>query len=402
MITKLNRAIVLIALLALGGCADTMTSIKDTTTGWFSDDDEKDEVERTKPTELSDDFTPSIKVEELWSERAGKGTDEYYLKLLPAPYKDLIYTADRDGRVMALKESSGEEVWNVHDKDRLISGGPGVGDGKVFVGTSDAEVVARDAASGKKLWVAKVSSEVLASPRAARGLVIVRTGDGNIYALNAETGIQRWIFDRSIPVLTLRGTASPVIFEDMVLVGFDNGRLIALELETGKQIWETELAQPSGRSDLERLVDIDGDPVIKDGTAYIGSFQGRVAALSMRDGSLEWTRDMSSYDELAVDDDRVYITDERGVIWALKRSDGSAAWRQKAFRYRQTTGPTRFGDYLVVGDFEGYLHWLDAKTGEVVARERIDKERILTPPIDLGGALLGYSSSGALAVYHVK
>ncbi|MSR15145.1 MAG: outer membrane protein assembly factor BamB [Gammaproteobacteria bacterium] len=390
---------VVIALLALAGCADTMTSVKDTTKGWFSRSDE--EAERTKPTELSEDFAPSINVQELWSERVGKGTDEYYLKLLPAPYKDNIYTADRNGRVMALTATSGAEVWSVQDEDRLISGGPGVGEGKVFVGTSDAEVVARDAETGKKLWVAKVSSEVLSAPRVAGGLVIVRTGDGNIYALNAENGMQKWVFDRSIPVLTLRGTASPVIYEGLILIGFDNGRLVTLDLETGKQVWEAELAQPSGRSDLERLVDIDGDPVIKDGTAYIGSFQGRIAAISMTDGSLDWTRDMSSYDVLAVDEKRVYVTDERGVVWALNRFDGSAVWRQKELRYRQTTGPTYFDGYIVVGDFEGYLHWLSAETGEIVGRERLDKERILTPPIDLGGALLGYSSAGSLATFRV-
>jgi outer membrane protein assembly factor BamB len=385
--------------LLLSGCAEKLESIKDTTVGWFSKDNE--EAERIKPTELSEDFTPSIEVEELWSERAGDGTDEYYLKLLPAAYRKTLYTADRNGRVIALDVATGEKIWSEQDENRLISGGPGVGEGIVVVGTSEAEVVARDAKTGKKRWVAEVSSEVLATPRVAKGLVIVRTGDGNVYALDAKSGIEKWVYDRSIPVLTLRGTAAPVIDEDTVLVGFDSGRLVALELDTGKQIWDTELVQPSGRSDLERLVDIDGEPVIKDGTAYIGSFQGRVAAISMSTGSLEWTRDMSSYDDLAVDDDRVYVTDERGVIWALNRLDGSAEWRQKGFRYRKTTGPTHFGDYLVVGDFEGYLHWLDAKTGEIVNRQRIDKNRILTPPIDLGDALLGYSSSGALAAYRV-
>jgi outer membrane protein assembly factor BamB len=399
-LTNLKIFSVMMVALALTGCGDTMSGIKEKTTGWFSRTDE--EAERTKPTELNEDFTGSISIQEVWAERAGKGADEYYLKLLPAPYKEFIYTADRAGHIMALDAASGNEVWSAQDEDRLISGGPGVGEGKVFVGTSDAEVVARDAETGKKLWVAKVSSEVLSAPRVAQGLVIVRTGDGNIYALNADTGMEKWVFDRSIPVLTLRGTASPVIYESMVLIGFDNGRLVTLDLETGKQVWEAELAQPSGRSDLERLVDIDGDPVIKDGIAYIGSYQGRIAAISMDDGSLEWTRDMSSYDVLAVDEERVYVTDERGVVWALNRFDGSAVWRQKDLRYRQTTGPTSFGDYIVVGDLEGYLHWLDAKTGEIVGRERLGKERILTPPIDLGGALLGYSSSGSLATYRVE
>ncbi len=386
--------------LLLGGCTETLRSIRDTTTGWVSDKGKKDEA--TKPTELNDEFTPTIEVQELWSENAGKGTEELYLKLVPATAGEFVFTADRDGRMMALNATSGEKAWSEQDEGRLISGGPGVGDGKVYVGTSEAEIVARDAESGKKLWVAEVSSEVLAPPRAVGGVVIVRTGDGNVYALNSETGERKWVYDRTIPTLTLRGTAPPAVVNDLVIAGFDTGRVVALDLETGKQVWETQLAQPTGRSDLERLVDIDGEPIVKDDTVYIGSFQGRVAAISLDDGTLEWSRDMSTYDNVAVDDQRIYITDERGVVWALDRFDGSAKWRTRDFKFRKLTGPTVFGRYVVVGDFEGYLHWMDAETGAVVARERVDKERILTPPIDIGGALLAYSSSGKLAAYRAE
>jgi outer membrane protein assembly factor BamB len=381
----------------LTGCGETLKSIRETTTGWISDAGKADET--TEPTELDGDFKSSVAIEELWHERAGKGTDELYLKLVPATDGEHVYVAAHDGRVIAYSATSGDTLWSVRDGDRLISGGPGVGDGKVFVGSSDAEVVARDAASGRKLWVAKVSSEVLAPPRAADGFVVVRTGDGNIYALDSDTGIEKWVYDRSIPTLTLRGTAAPTIHEGVVFTGFDTGRLVALELATGNQVWETQLAQPSGRSDLERLVDIDGEPVVSDEVLFIGSFQGKVAALDAESGAIEWTRDMSTYDNVAVDDQRVYITDENGLVWALDRFDGSAVWRNKDLKYRRLTGPMHFGRHVVVGDLEGYLHWMDAETGVLVGRERMDKKRILTPPIDLGGALLGYSSSGRIAAY---
>lgn len=386
-------------LLLAGGCADTMNKVKETTTGWLSDDKAD---ESTRPAELDKDFESSIKITELWSARAGKGTESLYLKLVPASDGQHVYTADREGRMIALEVGSGDQLWSEHDKNRLISGGPGVGEGKVFVGTSEAEVVARDAETGKKLWVAQVSSEVLAAPRAADGAVIIRTGDGNIYALNADTGMERWVYDRSIPTLTLRGTASPTIHEDVVYAGFDNGRIVALNLTTGQQLWDARLAQPTGRSDLERLVDIDGEAVLKDDLLYIGGYQGSIAALAVDNGSVEWTRDMSTYDNVAVDDERVYITDERGVMWALNRFDGSAVWRNKDLQYRGLTGPLCFQDYIVTGDFEGYLHWIDASTGKLVGRTRIDKERILTPPIDIGGALLGYSSSGRIAAFRVE
>jgi len=387
----------LLAALMLAGCADTFNSIRETTTGWVSDKGKADA--EVQPTELAEDFVPTIEVQELWSEQAGKGAEELYLKLLPAVEGTSVYTADRDGRVISLDVASGKQQWEVRDKDRRISGGPGVGDGKVFVGTSEAEVVARAGESGQKLWVAKVSSEVLAAPRAADGVVVVRSGDGNVYALDTESGMEKWVYDRTIPTLTLRGTAAPTLHDGVAYVGFENGRLVALDLATGAQLWEAELAQASGRSDLERLVDIDGEPVIRDGTAYLGSYQGRVAAISLEGGSIEWTRDMSTYDNVAVDEERVYITDERGVVWALDRYDGSAKWRNRELRYRRLTGPTHFKHYVVVGDFEGYLHWLDAETGKLVARSRVDKERILTPPLDLGDSLLGYSSSGKIAAF---
>lgn len=387
--------------LLLAGCgSETLSSIRETTTGWISDKGKVDK--ESLPVELDEDFVASVNVEELWSERAGKGAEELYLKLLPAAHGGSVYTADRNGRVIALDAATGDTQWSVQDEDRLISGGPGVGEGKVYVGTSEAEVVAREEETGKKLWVARVSSEVLAAPRAADGVVVVRTGDGNVYGLDAESGIEKWVYDRTIPTLTLRGTAAPTLHDGVAYAGFENGRLVALDLATGEQLWETELAQPSGRSDLERLVDIDGEPIVRDDTAYLGSFQGRVAAIALDGGSIEWTRDMSTYDNVAVDDERVYITDERGVIWALDRYDGSAKWRNKDLKNRRLTGPTHFKHYVVVGDFEGYLHWLDAETGKLVARSRVDKERILTPPLDLGESLLGYSSSGKIAAFRAE
>lgn len=399
----LPTLLMLAAAALASGCAEQLSSMKDTATGWFGDEEqkaqEKAEAKRLAPAELDKDFKSKIAVKKLWDGRFGKGSEELYLKLLPAAYENHVFTADRDGRVMAIDASTGKVVWEERDKKRRISGGPGVGEGKVYVGTSEAQVLARDAATGKKVWVADVSSEVLAPPRAANGIVAVRTGDGKLYALNAETGVEKWVFDRTIPTLTLRGTAPAVIHEDMILAGFDNGRLSALSLDSGLELWETRLAEPSGRSELERLVDIDAEPVIRDGTAYIDSFQGRVAAVSLSDGSLEWTRDISSYVDVAVDEDKVYVADERGYVWALSRSDGSSVWQQRAFKNRALTGPLRYRGYVVVGDFEGYLHWLDAGTGEVVARERVGKERIIATPIDIGGAVAGYGSDGKMAAY---
>ena len=350
------------------------------------------------PAELID-FEPTIEIDKVWSDRYGKGVDQLFIALIPAPYKDAVFTADRDGRMISLSAETGKEIWTERSKTLRISGGPGTGDGLVFAGTSDADVIARDAETGEERWVSRVSSEILSPPSAAEGTVVVRTGDGKLFGLDSSTGKQKWVYDRTIPVLTLRGTGAPVIHGNLVISGFDNGRLVALDLATGKQEWETRLAVPSGRSDLERMVDVDAEPTIFDDTAYVSSFQASVAAVSVTTGQLEWTREISSYSNVAVDELRVYVTDELGYVWALDRASGTSIWKQEALSARRVTGPAVFGAYVVVGDFEGYLHWINRETGAFVHRTRFDDERILVPCRTIGDILLAFSSSGMLAAY---
>ena len=389
----MNKALTLSCLLVVAGCStmsDVTESVKQIAGVETSN--------AAKPAELLD-FEPTIDVEEVWSDRYGKGVDQLYIKLIPEHEGSRVFTADRDGRVIALDLESGDEIWSIRNKKFRISGGPGVGANSVLVGTSDAEVIAYDAENGEEKWRTKVSSEVLAPPRIARSTAVIRTGDGKLFGLNVETGKRKWIYDRTIPTLTLRGTSPPVIYEGLVIAGFDNGRLAALDLENGKQEWEQRIAIPSGRSDLERMVDIDAEPTIYDDTVYVASFQGSIAAVSVYDGSLLWTRDLSSYASLAVDYAHVYVTDEKGNVWALERDTGTAVWKQVGLTARQLTGPTAFEDYIVVGDLEGYLHWMNRDDGQLVARTRIDKERILVPSKNAGDLLLGFSSSGALSAF---
>ena len=378
---------------ALAGC-ETMSDVTEIVTDAVGIEADNS----VKPSELLD-FEPTVEVEELWSGRYGKGVEELYIKLIPEHAGSKVFAADRDGRVIALDLESGDELWEVRNKKFRISGGPGVGAGTVLIGTSDAEVVAFDAETGEEKWRTKVSSEVLAPPRVERDTVVVRTGDGKLFGLNVETGKRKWIYDRSIPTLTLRGTSPPVIYEGLVIAGFDNGRLAALDLESGKQEWEQRIAIPSGRSDLERMVDIDAEPTIYDDTIFVASFQGSVAAVSVFDGQLLWTRDLSAYTAIGVDYAHVYVTDDKGNVWALSRDSGTAVWKQEGLTARQLTGPTVFEDFVIVGDFEGYLHWIDRNTGQLVNRTRVDDERILVPARATENLLLGFSSSGALSAF---
>ena len=390
---RIRSFILLLSLAALCACAN----VKDSVSNLVS----RESDNSVPPAELVE-FEPTIEVERVWSERYSKGVDNLFIQLTPASYEDSVFTADRDGRMIAMSAETGDKIWTERNKKLRISGGPGVGDGLVFVGTSDAEVVARDVETGEQKWISPVSSEVLAPPIADRGTVVVRTGDGKLFGLDATSGKRKWVYDRTIPVLTLRGTSSPVIYDGIVIVGFDNGRLVALDISTGKQEWETRLGVPSGRSDLERMVDIDAEPIIIDDVAYVASFQASIAAVSVFTGQLEWTRDISSHSTLAVDESRVYVTDELGSVWGLDRDTGGSIWKQDGLRARSVSGPTVFGDYVGVGDFEGYLHWKNRTTGEFVYRNRLDKQRILVPGRNVGDVLLAFSTSGVLSAYRLK
>ncbi len=387
---KILRLVIAIGLCGMTACA----TVKDTVSEIIA----KETDNSIPPAELVE-FEATAEVQKLWSDRYGKGVENLFIQLIPAPYEDKVFTADRDGRVIALDIKTGEEIWSERDKELRISGGPGVGDGNVYVGTSDAEVVALDAKTGERKWMTTVSSEVLAPPRSAGGTVVVRTGDGKLFGLFAESGKRKWVYDRTIPVLTLRGTGAPVIFAGSVIAGFDNGRLVSLDLATGKQQWETRLAVPSGRSDLERMVDVDAEPTIFEDTAYVATFQASVAAVSLISGQLEWSREISSYSNVAADDERVYVTDALGYVWGLDRSSGSSIWKQQALKARQVSGPAVIADYVVIGDLEGYLHWLDRETGDFVFRTRLDDARILVPGKTVDDIMLAFSSSGVLAAY---
>ncbi len=278
----------------------------------------------------------------------------------------------------------------------------GAGDGLVLVGSSNGKVMALDVDSGEPLWKRNVSSEVLAAPQVADGVVVVRTVDGKLTGLSADSGDQLWVYDRSVPALSLRGTGSPVIHNGVIIAGFDAGRMLALELSTGKALWETRVAMGSGGSDLERMVDIDATPVIRNDIIYAATYQGRVAAISVNGGRMLWNRDVASYAGLDVDETNVYVTADNGHVWALEQISGASVWRQEALQARATTAPVVLGPYIAVGGVEGHVHWMDRDSGDFVARTRIDETPLLAAPVSDGESVYFYSSDGELAAYTYK
>ena len=262
-------------------------------------------------------------------------------------------------------------------------------------------MLALNAGDGALVWKAEVSSEVLSVPQIDLDKVIVQTADGNVTALDAEDGSQLWIYDRSVPVLTLRGTSTPAVQLGLVVAGFANGKLVALSADQGFVVWESSVAIPQGRSELERIVDIDGDPVIVGTAVYVTTYQGRVAVIDLENGNAGWQRDMSSHVGLGVDFSQVYVTDDNSHVWALSRSSGASEWKLDQLQNRQLTVPEPFSDYVAVGDVEGYLHLLSRYDGHIAARVRVDRKGIKARPLALNDVLYVYGNGGKLAAYRL-
>lgn len=358
-------------------------------------------TDNTEPPAELVDFNPELKIEEVWSRSIGAGVSKYYLKLRPMIAEGHVYAADRKGRVSAYAAESGDQIWQT-DTDFPVSGGPGGGGGLILVGGSDGQVVALAAATGEEKWRTRVSSEVLAAPSAADGVAVVRTIDGKLFGLNAADGSRIWVYDRTVPVLTLRGTSTPVLSDGAAIAGFDSGRVVAVSLKNGQTLWDTVIAAPRGRSELERLVDIDADPVIEDRTVYVVTFQGRVAALDLFSGNAVWRRDMSSFAGLGVDGDHLYVTDAESFVWALDRKNSASLWRQDKLKMRSLTSPLGFDRFVVVADFEGYVHWLSEEDGRMLARARVDSAGVIAPPVAHNGMVFIYGKGGTLTALRVQ
>ena len=385
----LRAAIVLAVILCCSACAAKK---------YFSEVMGSGDDNNEPPTPLVD-FVEKTNITRLWSKNVGSGTDELFIKLVPAIMDGRVIVADTDGAVSAYDSVSGKSLWRVKSK-LPITGGPGADLSIIMVGTSEGEIVTFLPSTGEELWRARVSSEILSSPRESDNVIIIRTIDGKIFALEAITGKRLWVYDRTVPALTLRGTSTPVIAGDTVIAGFDGGRVTSLDLKSGKLNWETKVAISRGRSELERMVDIDAQPLIVNDAIYVATFQSNVSALSLETGQTLWRRDIASHSELGADSSYLFVTDDQGNIWALDRFSGGPVWKQEKLLYRNPTGPAVIGDKVVVGDSEGYLHWMDRTTGDFVARVNISGSPILVQPKVHDNVLYVYTSDGRLAAYN--
>lgn len=347
------------------------------------------------------DFTEKASLQKEWSRSVGDGQGEFFNKLIPAIEGNRIYASDLNGEVMAIDRLTGDKIWE-KDLELSVSGAVGVSGTLVFVGTLKGQVVALDSNTGEEVWRAKVPSEVLAPPVSNGDVVVVQTQDDRIIGLDADTGNQLWISENSPAVLTLRGTSAPLVTSTLAIAGLSTGKVVALNVDNGAPVWQQKVALPSGRSELERIVDIDGGLLLDGSTLYVVTYQGRLAALDVDSGQILWQRDASSYVGLGEGFGNVYVSLANGFVEGVDKNSASALWSNDQLLRRQLTAPAVISNYVAAGDFEGYIHLLSQVDGQYVGREKVDSDGLRVRPLVVDNWLYVFANSGELVAYTIK
>lgn len=383
-----SRHLLVLGFLLTTGCS--------TITGWFSDD----EFDPREPVEL-EKISEQVKLKSRWSRGVGDGQGEGLLKINPILVGDSLYAASAEGRVMSVDPESGRVRWK-QDLDLALSGGVGHHGNSVFVGASEGLVMRLDAASGSEIWRAPVSGEVLSAPQGDGRYVVAQTYDGKLMGFDYETGEVRWTYTSDVPVLTLRGTGTPMILGDNAIAGFADGKVVAINLRSGNVAWEVRVAIPQGRSEIERIVDIDGSMAVQGNELYVASYQGRLAAIDTRSGRRLWQRNVSSVSGVGVGFGNVYVADDDGTVSAFLRNGQGVRWQNIDLGFRDLSRPTPVNSYVAVVDFEGYLHLLSQVDGEIVGRTKVDSSGARADMLTRGNRLFVFTNDGALKAYDVE
>lgn len=354
----------------------------------------KDEAVGPQPAPLVK-FDAQAKIDKQWSATIGDGVDEHYLKLVPAIDGKLIYAADARGVVAAYDRDTGKRLWRVNLKESLM-GGVGAGYGVVLLGTASGHLLALNKTDGSQVWRSAVSSEILSAPKTNASTVVVQTQDEKVFAFDHATGSKRWQYESSAPTLSLRGTSTPVLTPELALLGMGNGQVLALNPDNGALIWKQRVTVPQGRSEFERMTDIDGDLLLAGSELYVTSFQGFVVALDVNTGRALWRRELSSYQGPDEGLGNLYVSAANDEIYAISQTDNEISWTQKALKHRKITAPVTFGNYVAVADGLGYLHIMSQRDGSFVARKKIDGEGVRASILARGKTLYVYGNSGKL------
>ncbi|AUX73398.1 outer membrane protein assembly factor BamB [Erwinia pyrifoliae] len=365
---------------------------------WFSG--EEDVVTMSPLPTVQNQFEPK----KVWSTSVGDGVGDFYSNLHPAWADNTIYAADRHGTVKALNSGDGKEQWKVDLSERtgffssnipaLLSGGLTVDSGRVYLGSERAQVFALNTSDGSIAWQTKAAGEVLSRPVVSDGLVLVHTSNGVLQGLDQLSGNVKWSVNLDVPALSLRGESAPASAFGAAIVGGDNGRVSAVMMNQGQIIWQQRISQPSGATEIDRLADVDTTPVVVNGVVYALAYNGNLTALDLRSGQILWKREIGSVHDMIIDAGRIFLIDQDDRVMALNAEGGVSIWRQSDLLHRNLTSPVLYNGYLVMGDSEGYLHWINTDDGRFVAQQKLDNSGFQTEPVVASDKLLIQSKDG--------
>ncbi|WP_413482775.1 outer membrane protein assembly factor BamB [Morganella psychrotolerans] len=363
---------------------------------------ETDTIVMSPLPEVANQFSPQT----VWDKSVGNGIGKYYSHLSPAWEGSTVYAADRNGLVKALDVDSGVEIWSVDLAEKtgflssnlsaMLSGGLTVSGEHLYVGTERGALIALNTNNGELAWTQNAGGEVLSRPVVSDGLVLVHTGNGLLQAFDTASGESRWSLNLDTPSLSVRGESAPAISTGAAIVGGDNGRVSAVMLNQGQLIWQQRISMTTGTTEISRLNDVDMTPIIADGRVYAIAYNGNLVSMDMRSGQILWKRDFGSVNEMVLDGDSLYVIDQNDNIYAIRAADGVTLWSQDKLQHRNLSAPEVFNGYLVTGDGEGYLHWLDTSNGQFVAQNKLDSSGIFARPSIAGDKLMVQTRDGRL------
>lgn len=367
---------------------------------------EEDVVKMSPLPKVENQFTPT----EVWSTSVGDGVGKYYSHLHPAFKDNTIYAADRFGTVKALDADNGKEKWKVDLSENPgffssnisadLSGGVTVDGSNLYIGSEKAIVYSLNTADGKLAWKTTVAGEAISRPVVSDGLVLIHTGNGILQALNQKDGTIAWSANLDMPTLSLRGESAPATAFGAAIVGGDNGRVSAVLMKEGQMIWQQRISEASGATEIDRLSDIDTTPVIANGVVYTVAYNGNLVAMDLRSGQIAWKREVGSVNNIVVEGDRIYMVDQNDRVMALNTQGGVTIWTQSELLHRLVTAPVLYNGFIVVGDAEGYLHWLNTNDGRFVAQQKVDSSGLLSAPIVAGDRLVVQAKGGEVYSFH--
>ncbi|MEP6390495.1 MAG: outer membrane protein assembly factor BamB [Halioglobus sp.] len=373
--------------LSLGACS--------TVSGWFDIDDD----DPTDPVPLVD-IEQTVKIKKLWSAGVGDGQGKGLYRLQPVIDGDRIYVASAEGEIKAIERGRGKTLWDT-ELEVELSGGVGVYEQALFVGSADGNVIKLSANGGAVEWQTQLSGEILAPPQADGRVVVVQTYDGRLQGLDFSNGEKLWTYDSNVPVLTIRGTSTPILRNGVAYAGFANGRVSAFNAMTGSILWESRVAISQGRSEIERIVDVDGTMVFIGNELYAASYQGRVVSMDATNGRKLWQQNVSSFSGVSQGFGNIYVADEDGTVTAYLRNGQGVRWQQEALGYRELSRPTPVNSYVAVADFEGYVHLMSQVDGSFVGRMKVDGDGARANMLTDGNILYVFGNSGKLIAYEI-